>query len=477
MTTHGFARRFNGPFGRLSHYLLLVWLAASMVLSPVMTNQAQARFTIEDEKELGRKFSVLIKSRLPLIEDPEIVSYVEDLVKRIEKSFPAMPFEIKTSVIRHNSINAFAAPAGYVFVFSGLILNFENESQVASVISHELAHVHERHLASRIEKMQAVSLLSLLGVLAGIFLGGEAGGALTMSSVAAGQTAMLKFSRDDERDADDVGMRSLVTAGYRPQGMPEAFEIIKRYKWYSGGPNIPSYLSTHPALEERITQLQSRVKNLPQDVQDRTVDNTRFKRVQTLLRARFTDADNALQIFRNKEEETCYTLMGQGIALDRLNKITDADAAFEKALACAPEDPLVLREAGRFNFKRGDLFKADTYIRKALEANPDDLICQFYLGRLLGEEGRTEEAARSFERILRKLPEDPEVHYTYGRIMGEGGRYFEAHLHLAYSALYSNDKKQTKFHLEKVQHLAKTPEQEEELAKLEETYKERSEFW
>ncbi|MDY7001964.1 MAG: M48 family metalloprotease, partial [Thermodesulfobacteriota bacterium] len=441
------------------------------------------KFTIKDEVELGKKFSTLIKSKLPLAEDPEIVDYVKDVTERLHSAMPPIPFNLETSVVRNNALNAFAAPAGYVFVFTGLIHHLEHESEMAGVIAHELGHVSQRHIAHRIENMQLVSLGTLAGVVAGVFLGqgtgdsGQAGEALIAGSIVGGHSAMLKYSREDEHEADQVGMNTLVAAGYPPSGLVGAFKKIRRQKWLGGG-GIPTYLSTHPGIEERIGYMEDRIPLLPPEIQNRKNDDARFLRIQTLVRARYLDPETALPYFRGPEGvPSSLDYLGQGIAYARLNKISAAGEAFENALALAPNDPLILREAGRFHYKRGDLDLAGKCLQKAAMLNPRDLMALFYYARLLGEKGETGPAASYFERVLRKIPEDGEVHYHLGRLLGEAGHLFEAHLHLAYGALYGLDKKQTEFHRDRARGLAKTEEQKQKLNDFEKKFKERSEFW
>jgi predicted Zn-dependent protease len=464
--------------------LLALALAAALLAQSVVAARAGilGDFTVQDELELGEKFNVMIKSRLPLIEDPEIKGYVEDVVERLAENMPAQPFDLKVNVIKHRAVNAFAAPAGYIFVHSGLILNFEHESELAGVLAHELAHVSQRHIARRIERAQTMSLATLVGMLAGMFLGstgsGEAGEALVAGSVAANQAAQLKYSREDETEADSVGMRYLLKAGYPPQGLASGFRKIQRLQWISGGGDIPTYLSTHPGVSSRIGSLEHTIERLPEDVRTREHKDSRFLRVQTLLRARYTDPRNALGYYANSSSGSpCLDTLGKAIVLDRLNRVNDARKLMDQALACGGADPIFLREAGRFFYEHGEFDSAALYLQQAVLKNHDDLMALFFFALLLGEQGETSKAVEYFERILRHLPEDAEVHYHYGRMLGEAGLVFKAHLHLSYSALYRQNEKKLDFHLDKARRLAATADQEEDLEELNEEYKKRKEYW
>ncbi|MEG6502209.1 M48 family metalloprotease, partial [Desulfovibrio sp. 1214_IL3152] len=149
---------------------LLVLLA--FLLPQICPTPAQAFFfggvTIKDEKEMGNKFDIMVRSNLPIIEDPEVKQYVDYMLNRLVKTIPPQPFTFKASTILHNSLNAFAVPGGYVYVFTGLIMNLDKEEELAGVLAHELAHVTQRHVASRLQRAQFVTLGSLLLAVAGV---------------------------------------------------------------------------------------------------------------------------------------------------------------------------------------------------------------------------------------------------------------------------------------------------------------------
>ena len=293
----------NAP-GRLWRGLVAVILSFALFLQGAIPAQAAlfGSFGVKDEKELGRKFDVLVRSRMPLVEDPEIKGYIQSIVDRLSKTFPPQPFPFTANVLLHNSMNAFAVPGGSVFVHTGLIMQLDHESELAGVLGHELAHVTQRHIATRMERAQAVTIGSLVGALAAALLGGGQGrGAIFAGSVAAGQAAMLNYSRMDETEADQIGLQYLTSAGYRPQGLQGAFEKIRRKQWASGI-DIPEYLSTHPDVGGRINEIHARIQGLPAAVRNRKDDDTRFNRVKTLIWARYGDPDAAARFFAKQLE-------------------------------------------------------------------------------------------------------------------------------------------------------------------------------
>jgi len=455
-----------------------VAVAAVLVLGPVSPAAAQllGGFDVKKERELGERFDHLVRSSMAVVEDPEIVVYVTSLVQRIAAHMPPQPWPVKVGVLRQNALNAFAGPAGHMFVFTGLIAYMENEDELAAVIAHELAHISQRHIAKRIEKAQIVSLAAILGTLAGVFLGSEGGQALAYGSQAASQTAMLKYSREDEREADDVGYQYLMAAGYSPEGMVRSFDILRRKQWIMGS-NFPGYLSTHPGLSERIGYLEDRMatehkKSFP------TINNRRFLQIRTLVRARLMDEQMSLAFFEDIEPgaRSCLDWLGHAIALGRLNRVVEARKSFEKALACGNDNPLILREAGRFLFGVGDFSSAAKHLQKAILLNPGDMVAMFFYARILADEGELERGIEYLERVSAALPADSEVRLALGRMYGQTGNYFKAHLNLAYGAMLANDGKQAQFHIGKARSLAASDRDRRELDNFEAIQKQRSAF-
>jgi len=438
--------------------------------------------TVQDEMEMGKKFNEMVMERLQLVSDPEVLGYVTGVVNRVVKSMPPQPFPIKVAVINNPSMNAFAVPGGYVYIFTGLLLGVHHESELAGVVGHELAHVHLRHVARRIEHMQLVNLGALAGVLAGAFLGAATGGqmasnlggALMLGSQAGAASAFLGYTRQMEREADNSGYRFMIDAGYNPEGIVSAFEIMRKKQWYMGGGNIPSYLATHPGLSERIGYVKDRIARDDPSLAKRKDDDQAFLRVQALLRARVEDPQTALTYYANIPEAnmTCMDHLGVGLTNERIRNMVKAGEELEKAAACASSDPAANREIGRFWFERGEYQKAGRYLQKAVILNPQDTTAMYYYARMLSEIGQSKSALAFYKRIIQSKPRDANIRYHYGRVLGEQGHYFEAHLQLAYAALFSHDLKKARFHMDKAAALAKSDDEKKELEELQKGFEE-----
>ena len=468
-----------------TRFLLVPLLAAAVILAPVSTSRAAwGEFTISDEVEAGRKFDAYVRSTMPLVEDTEVAGYVGSLVKHLVDNIPPQPFRFTTTVIQNNAMNAFAIPGGYVYVFTGLILNLQDEDQLVAVLAHELAHVTEHHVAKRMAEMKLASIGAIAGTLAGAFLGiagggsnmANLGGALMVGSQAGAAAAYLQYTQENEREADHQGLNYLAAAGYNPMAMAETFDIMQKARWYVSNDKIPSYLSTHPALPDRVAYIKGRTARMPADVLKRKADNTAFLRVQTLVRAKIQATDVALAWYNNKGNLTPLDTMGLGIVQTRLNRTGDAERSFQKALAALPNDSLVLREAGIYYFKQGNFQKSQPLLQKALILKPSDALTLFYNARLLGESRQYDSAISSMRQVLKQLPEDPEVRYHMGRLLGESGDQFGGHLNLAYCYELQRNKKQADFHLEKARSLARDGDQKKQVEDFENFRREREEL-
>lgn len=458
---------------RALRLVLLIILSCSLVWPVPASAFFLGGMTIRDEKELGRKFEILVRSSMPVVDDPEVTAYVSDLMHRLLKSVPPQPFTFHSSVILHNALNAFAVPGGNLFVFTGLIMNLDNEAELAGVIAHEIAHVTQRHLAAQVEKSQFVSLGSLLLAVAGIALGGAKGAPAAYMAVGAGQAAMLKYSRLDETEADNVGLQYLVAAGYPPSGMVGGFAALRK-KSRMNGISIPTYLSTHPDIGDRMNSIGAYAATMPASVRNRAVDNSRFKRVQTLLWARYGDPQAALLRFADKDS---LSRMGRGMVLSRQNNVVEAAAAFDEAVRLAPDDPLVLREAGIFNFQKGSMEKAERLLATATQLDRKDYLAAFYMGRVHEESGNEKQAVKTFRDVLKLMPEDPETHEALARCLARDQDEPGAYLHMTYAAMYGNKRQLAEQYFNRAKTLASSASARRELEKLETTYKERKEIW
>lgn len=465
--------------------ILKTCLACCLVLNlclPVPGRAGLAEVSIADEAELGREFSVLMQAKFPLIEDPVVTGFINELSSRIASVMPPQPFRLRVRVVRDGSINAFAAPAGYIFVHSGLILHMEDQGELAAVIAHEMAHVSERHIAKNIERSRYLSIGTLVGMLAGAMLGsatGSSGGsAVAIGSLAGAQSAALKYSREDEREADQVGLDYLTKAGFTASSMVESFERIKQSNLLSGTGTPPAYISTHPGLTERISYVQDLAERRHSATQGQPFQPERFKKVQMILRSRYTDAGTAIRFYDKSDAELSpMELLGKAVVLQRLHNIQSAEEYFRKARAQLGEDSLWHREFGRFAYEQGRFEQALGHLNAALNQNPSDIMALYFKGLSLAELDRHQESIQALRQVARSVPEDSEVHTTLGRVLGRSGQEFEGYLHFAYANLYRKNEDKMRYFMGKARSLASSPDETARIEQLQQEYRQRSKYW
>jgi predicted Zn-dependent protease len=199
--------------------------------------------TISREEEMAKEFLKTVFEKVKLVEDPMVQDYVNHVGNRIVSSLSSQVFSYHFYVIKEDVYNAFASPAGHIFVNSGLLAAMENEEELAGILAHEIAHVLCRHISQRIERSKKIGYATLAGLIASVLVGAggssSAGSALGVGSMAAGQSMALAFSREDEMQADQLGMECLRKAGYTGAGLLSVLGKIRSKQWF-GTQQIPT---------------------------------------------------------------------------------------------------------------------------------------------------------------------------------------------------------------------------------------------
>jgi predicted Zn-dependent protease len=199
------------------------------------------------------------------LRDPQVSAYIASIGKRLAKAAPGPKYPYSFSIANYREINAFSLPGGPVWINRGVLHTAGNESQVAGVLAHEIAHIAQRHAADQMTKaILAKWSLSVLGAMLGNVGGAgtaQVAGALVTNGV------FLKFSRDDEREADRVGLQIMARAGWDPRGMIELFEVLRREGQRDPGA-VEVFFSTHPSPQDRIAQLTAAIAHSRRGTRD-----------------------------------------------------------------------------------------------------------------------------------------------------------------------------------------------------------------
>lgn len=235
---------------------------------------AACSVSTQQEVDIGANYSAEIAKQLPLLRDPEAVQYINVLGDSLAKVTDERNLEWHFTIVDSREVNAFAVPGGYVYVNRGLIERAQNLSQVAGVIGHEIGHITKRHSIKQMQKAQGANVgVSLACILTRICDSGLGQAAIQVG----GGAVFAKFSREDESEADEQGVRTLVRAGIDPGGIPEMFRILlDERKDRPGG--VEAWFLTHPLAEDRITATNGVIAQYPANqLIGLTKDSPRFQ--------------------------------------------------------------------------------------------------------------------------------------------------------------------------------------------------------
>ncbi|MFQ5740772.1 MAG: M48 family metallopeptidase [Acidobacteriota bacterium] len=240
--------------------------------------------SLEKEIQVGAQYSQFFEQSARLVEDPVVTEFVDKVGQNLVKHSDAkVPFVIK--VVDTDEVNAFALPGGYFYVNKGLLLEAENESELAGVMAHEIAHVAARHATERMTKSQLLSFAAIPALFVGGYwtqVGIRQGLGMGMS------LSVLGITRKSEAEADQLGTQYVWNTGYDPNGFITFFEKLKAKEKHKPG-KFAGFFRTHPSVDSRIAKVQEEISYLPPK-EEYVVDTSEFDRVK----ARLVAIDNKL---------------------------------------------------------------------------------------------------------------------------------------------------------------------------------------
>jgi predicted Zn-dependent protease len=215
--------------------------------------------SVNDEVAIGRKAQQQVRRQVPELRDATVNRYIDNLGRRIVGTADGPRYPYSFDVANYREVNAFALPGGPVWVHRGLIDAARSESQLVGVLAHEVAHIANRHAAEQITKGTFANVG--LGLLAALLGDGTGSQIAQLSAGLAAQATMMKFSRDDEREADLKALQYMKRAGYDPRGMVEFLQVLRAQQGRDPG-SVQTFFSSHPAPADRVRRLQEEANRL-----------------------------------------------------------------------------------------------------------------------------------------------------------------------------------------------------------------------
>jgi beta-barrel assembly-enhancing protease len=390
--------------------LLLAVARAPAQGLPDLGEVAQAGFSPLQERRIGESIMREIRADPSFFDDAEATDYLNHLGNRLAARSPDTRQDFDFFLLRDGQINAFALPGGFIGVNSGLILAAQSESELAGVLAHEIAHVTQRHIARMLAQQKQSQVTSLAAVAAAILLSrvnSQAAEAAVVLGQAGAIQSQLNFTRENERDADRVGLQILEQAGFDPRGMSIFFERLQRAtRLYDA--SAPSYLRTHPLTFERVADVQNRLQNLPYR---QVPDSLEFQLIRAKMKAQIDSPREAVDFFQASLAERKFlseaaSRYGLAASLARVKDYAGARKEIEALRKLAPASPIVETLACAVATAAGEAQAALSCYREALKTYPGYRALNYDYAAALLRTRQPEAALRLVEGRLQSVTDD-----------------------------------------------------------------------
>jgi predicted Zn-dependent protease len=358
-------------------------------------------------------------------------TYLENLINRLAQHSELKSRNLDLLLVKNPTMNAFAVPGGVVGVHTGLFLNAETEAQIASVLAHELAHLSQRHFARGLEKQQQNTIPLMAAMLASLVLiattGGDAGLAALTTTQAAALDSKLRFSRQNEQEADRIGMQTIEKAGLDPNAVAEMFERMMRSSRYTK--SKPEFLLTHPVTENRIADARNRAGPASQKQFSDSIDFHLMRARAVLLHTETPQL--AVKRFSNELNgeslSTEASRYGLVLALTKSGQYEKAQQALQPLLDASPEKIAYVLAKADIQAGFEDFQKALTIIENRLLNSPNNHPLTVRYAELLMRNGNYALCEEVLGAHVKLYPKDDYVWYLLAEVHGLAGNIYNVH--------------------------------------------------
>lgn len=404
---------------------------------PDLGDVSQEAMTPQQERKIGEQSMFEIRSDKDYLDDAEVNDYLNQLGYQLVSNSNEPGQEFEFFALDDNSINAFALPGGFIGVNTGLMLIAQSESELASVLGHEIAHVTQHHLARMVagQKIDSVAAIAALAVaILAARSNPQASQAAIVGMQASSIQRQLNFTRIHEQEADRIGLTTLQKAGFDPHAMPIFFERLQKSTRLLDN-NMPSYLRTHPITSDRIADIANRVQQTSYHL---VADSLNFQLVRAKLRAMQKNSQEAVNFFKNaigeqKHGNQTAQRYGLALALLRAGQVARATQEFAPLQTLASQNPMIATLAGQI--RRAD--KSNTgitaFYRSATQNFPQHRALAYDYIELLLEANRLEDALKLLTEQIIAHPNDLRLQELQARNYAALGKRQEEHHALAYT--------------------------------------------
>lgn len=395
--------------------------------------------TPAQEHRLGQAFMRSVRKSLDIVSDPLLISYIESLGASLVSNSGDASQPFSFFMINNPEVNAFAGPSGYIGVFTGLILTTESESELASVIAHEIAHVTQKHLARAFDIADSMGIPSAAIMLAAILLGAASKNSNVGSAAAAGVQASLmqqqiNFTRENEKEADNIGIGILADANFDPRAMPVFFERLGKVNMAYDSHQLPEFLRTHPISKNRMAESLGRAASYPYKQYS---DSKDYLLTYTILREqKFQSPNEAVNFFRKSLSDGRYRSAeaqryGLARALIRAHDYKGALQQIDQLLQKDPQRVHYIIAKAEIYSQEGKPKQALQVLKNGLNTHPDNYPLTTYYANVLMDSGKATEAERILDNLIQTRPSDPSIYRLAATAAGKAGHNSQGHYFLA----------------------------------------------
>lgn len=393
----------------LASLLCLPPLQASEL--PELGDAASNELSLATEKKIGEQIMHEIRWRDPsYLDDADVENYLNQIGGRLASFSPDPGIGFYFFPVNDNTINAFAMPGGFIGVNTGLLLAAQTESELAGVLSHEISHVTQRHIARQVFREKQLSMGTMLAMAVALLAArsnGQVASAAVVSAEASAVSAQLAFSRDFEREADRSGFDILNKAGYDVRGMSNFFERLQRAgRVYDN--NAPVYMRTHPVTGERISDMQNREQGV---AYHQVPDSIDFQLVRARVRALQAKPAEAVKEFQAQLQDKKFASeaaahYGLAVALARGKDWAGAERELRAAKKLKAASPIIDHLYAEVRLGQGDVDGGLAQYRDAMVHYPLNYALAYGYGDALIAAHRYQDSLRFAESRLVSYPQD-----------------------------------------------------------------------
>ncbi|NOQ82156.1 MAG: M48 family metalloprotease [Methylophaga sp.] len=389
------------------------------------------------EKALGESFFRSIRAQLDISYDPDIQNYIQTIGQTLvaNSDNPSQAFYF--FVVLSDDINAFAGPGGFIGINSGLILNSESESELASVMAHEIAHVTQRHIYRAYEASSRMSLPAAAAMIAAIIVATQAPdvGIGALSAIQAGSIQMqIDFTRDNEQEADRIGLKTLARANFDPRSMPTFFEKLQQASRYYGS-GAPEFLRTHPITASRIADTRGRAETYPyRQVPDS--QNYRLTKAKLRLSSKQNSLEDLITYFQSQAEQgtaeqRAAMQYGLGLCYLKQQKFTQAGSIFQNLNKRYPKQVHYLTALAQVAVEKQDVETARILYLKLEQQFPGNPDFKFEYIAILLKSNQAQQALQLLKLTSYETQQHPRYYLLLAQSYGKLGQGVNLHRYMA----------------------------------------------